>query len=238
MINAYACHKYSKNSGEGEQGEEILAYLPLVRYHASRLAMGLPAHISQEDLVQAGVLGLMEAYHRFDPKRGIKFETFATPRIRGAMLDELRNLSWLPRSLFKQMRDLEQVLQELRARLGREPEEEEIAQELGIPPAKLQKLLQDINCSALISLEETLFSLPADADASDALDKLLDKEELQRLKEAISKLPERYQQLLALYYQEELTLKEVGMVLGVSESRVCQLHAQIISRLRAQLTKV
>jgi len=131
---------------------------------------------------------------------------------------------------------LEQVLQQLRARLGREPEEEEIARELGISPSKLHKLLQDINCSALISLEETLFSLPADTDAGDALDKLLDEEELQRLQEAISKLPERYQQLLALYYQEELTLKEVGLVLGVSESRVCQLHAQIISRLRAQMS--
>src|SRR5690554_3905178 len=124
MINAYACQKKYQNNGADESDEEILTYLPLVRYHASRLALGLPSHISQDDLVQAGILGLIEAHRRFDPKRNIKFETFATPRIRGAMLDELRSLSWLPRSLFKQIRDLDQTVQKLNALLGREPEDD------------------------------------------------------------------------------------------------------------------
>ncbi|NLZ93483.1 MAG: FliA/WhiG family RNA polymerase sigma factor [Firmicutes bacterium] len=235
MINAYASNAYHKNSSVDDNTKAVLDYLPLVRYYASRLAMGLPAHIAEEDLVQAGVLGLLEAWQRYDAQRGVKFETFAAPRIRGAMLDELRSLSWLPRSLFKQMRDLEQTVQKLTVTLGREPKEEEIAAGLGVSVKKLHKILKDINCSSLVSLEEILFALPADNSAEGALEQLLAAEEEERLSDAIQKLPERYQQLLALYYQEGLTLKEIGLVLGVTESRVCQLHAQIISRLRSLL---
>ncbi|NLZ39601.1 MAG: FliA/WhiG family RNA polymerase sigma factor [Firmicutes bacterium] len=235
MIKAHAGSIYQKNKNIGDSEKAVLDYLPLVRYYASRLALGLPAHIAEEDLVQAGVLGLLEAWQRYDPQRGVKFETFAAPRIKGAMLDELRSLSWLPRSLFKQMRELEQAVQKLTVSLGREPEEEELAEALGISVSKLQKILKDINCSSLVSLEEILFALPADSTADGALEKLLAAEEEERLVAAIEKLPERYQQLLALYYQEGLTLKEIGLVLGVTESRVCQLHAQIISRLRSLL---
>ena len=235
MINAYVWQKYGKQQEKEEAAEAVLQYLPLVRYHASRLALGLPAHIAEEDLVQAGVLGLLEAYNRYDPQRGVKFETFAAPRIRGAMLDELRSLSWLPRSLFKQMRALDQAVQKLTSSLGREPEEQELADELGIPLQKLQKLLRDINCCALVSLEDTLFTPPAAAEEEGTLEKMVAEEERALLAEAIKRLPERYQQLLSLYYQEGLTLKEIGLVLGVTESRVCQLHAQILSRLRTAL---
>ena len=151
------------------------------------------------------------------------------------MLDELRSLSWLPRSLFKQMRALDQAVQKLTSSLGREPEEQELADELGIPLQKLQKLMRDINCSALVSLEDTLFAPPAAAEEEGTLEKMVAEEERALLAEAIKRLPERYQQLLSLYYQEGLTLKEIGLVLGVTESRVCQLHAQILSRLRTAL---
>jgi RNA polymerase sigma factor for flagellar operon FliA len=229
--------QYRRSSYEERTcGEDISRYLPLVRYHAGRLMLGLPAHVSREDLIQAGVLGLMEAMRRYDPSRGIKFETFASRRIRGAMLDELRNLSWLPRSLFKQMRELDKASQSLASRLGREPEEEEIAGELGVSPEKLHKIRTDINCSAVLSLEDTLFAPPAvNGPEVGALENIIAEEEKERLARAIKTLPERHQQILALYYQEKLTLKEIGLVLGVTESRVCQLHSRIISRLRALL---
>lgn len=216
--------------------ETVARYLPLVRYHAGRLILGLPAHINKEDLVQAGVLGLLEALKRFDPARGVKFETYASLRIRGAMLDELRSLSWLPRSLFRQMRALNTAEQKLVASLGREPTDEELAAELNMPQEKYRKLTAAINTAVTVSLEEVLFAAPpTNATEEFVLDRIIAEEEKERLAAAIAALPERYRQLLALYYQEGLTLKEVGLVLGISESRVCQLHSRIISRLRAVL---
>ncbi|NLM47073.1 MAG: FliA/WhiG family RNA polymerase sigma factor [Firmicutes bacterium] len=217
--------------------ETVARYLPLVRYHAGRLLLGLPAHINKEDLVQAGVLGLLEALKRFDPARGVKFETYASLRIRGAMLDELRSLSWLPRSLFRQMRALNAAEQKLAASLGREPTDEELAAELNMPQEKYRKLTAAINTAATVSLEEVLFAAaPGNGTEEFVLERIISEEEKERLAAAIAALPERYQQLLALYYQEGLTLKEVGLVLGITESRVCQLHSRIISRLRAELT--
>ena len=227
---------YREKNGAAS-AETVARYLPLVRYHAGRLLLGLPAHINKEDLVQAGVLGLLEALKRFDPARGVKFETYASLRIRGAMLDELRSLSWLPRSLFRQMRALNTAEQKLAASLGREPTDEELAAELNMPQEKYRKLTAAINTAATVSLEEVLFAAPpTNATEEFVLDRIIAEEEKERLAAAIAALPERYRQLLALYYQEGLTLKEVGLVLGISESRVCQLHSRIISRLRAELT--
>ncbi|NLN06514.1 MAG: FliA/WhiG family RNA polymerase sigma factor [Firmicutes bacterium] len=226
---------YREKNGAAS-AETVARYLPLVRYHAGRLLLGLPAHINKEDLVQAGVLGLLEALKRFDPARGVKFETYASLRIRGAMLDELRSLSWLPRSLFRQMRALNTAEQKLAASLGREPTDEELAAELNMPQEKYRKLTAAINTAATVSLEEVLFAAPpTNATEEFVLDRIIAEEEKERLAAAIAALPERYRQLLALYYQEGLTLKEVGLVLGISESRVCQLHSRIISRLRAVL---
>jgi RNA polymerase sigma factor for flagellar operon FliA len=229
--------KYQDTKDEQLRMQLTTSYLPLVRLHAGRLAMALPQHVSRDDLLQSGVLGLMEALQRFDPSRGIKFETYAGQRIRGAMLDELRRLCWLPRTLFRRIRELDKVSQILASRLGRDPEEAELARELEMPLEELQKIMGQINCRSLLSLEDILFSPPAeDGPETEVLEKLIAEEESTQLASAIEKLPERYRRLLALYYQEEMTLKEIGLILGVSESRVCQLHAQVIARLRTLLT--
>ncbi|MBT9139460.1 MAG: RNA polymerase sigma factor FliA [Dehalococcoidia bacterium] len=230
--------KYQETKAEGVHSELVSQYLPLVRLHAGRLALGLPAHVNRDDLVQAGVLGLLEAMQRFDPNRGVRFESFATLRIRGAMLDELRRLCWLPRSLLRQMREVDRASQALAAKLGREPELEEVADCLQIAVEQLRKTVTMINCGTVLSIEDTLFAAPeTEGQEIATLDHLIVAEEKERLAAAIKELPERQQQLLALYYQEELTLKEVGLVLGVSESRVCQLHARIVARLRSALTE-
>lgn len=236
MIGANLWEKYRETRDEGLQNQLIEQCLPLVRLHAARIAPGLPRHICRDDLIQAGVLGLMEAVKRYDPGRGVKFETFAGLRIRGAMVDELRRLSWLPRSLFREMREIDRAAQAAASRLGREPEDDELAAELGMPLEKLQKVMGEINCAALVSLEDSLFAVPA-VDGPDVaiMERLIAQEEKERLAAAIEALPERYRQLLAHYYQEGLTLKETGLVLGVTESRVCQLHARIIARLRTAL---
>jgi RNA polymerase sigma factor for flagellar operon FliA len=154
------------------------------------------------------------------------------------MLDELRRLCWLPRSLLRQMREVDRASQLLAAKLGREPELEEVADYLQLAVEQLRKTLTMINCGAVLSMEDTLFAAPeAEGPETTTLERLIAVEEKERLAAAIKELPERQQQLLALYYQEELTLKEVGLVLGVSESRVCQLHARIVARLRTALTE-
>jgi RNA polymerase sigma factor for flagellar operon FliA len=230
--------KYIETQDEASQEALVSEYLPLVRLHAGRLALGLPAHVNRDDLIQAGLLGLLDAMRRFDPSRGIKFETFAAQRVRGAMLDELRRLCWLPRSLVKEMRELDRAAQAMATELGRDPEDEELADKLSMPVEKLRKVHTEINCSAVMSLDELLFVSPAvDGPEVDTLDRLIAQEEKERLAAAIESLPERYRHLLALYYQEGLTLKEVGLVLEVSESRVCQLHARILARLRVLLTE-
>lgn len=236
MSGANVWVKYQETKEEGLQETLVEKYLPLVRLHAGRLALGLPAHVNRDDLLQAGMLGLLEALQRFDPTSGVKFESFAALRIRGAMLDELRRLCWVPRSVVREMREMDRAVQELATQLGREPAEEEIAEKMGITIPQLRKITGMINSSSLLSLEDTLLAVPAvDGPEVEALDRLIAAEDRQRLAEAIGQLPERHQQLLALYYQEDLTLKEVGLVLGVTESRVCQLHARIIARLRTAL---
>lgn len=236
MSRSNLFEKYQDTKEESVQGDLVSQYLPLVRLHAGRLALGLPPHVNRDDLVQAGVLGLLEAMQRFDPGRGVRFESFATLRIRGAMLDELRRLCWLPRTLIREMREMDRATQQLAGTLGREPEEAELAEYLNKPLEQLQKTVTMINCGAVISLEDTLFAPPhVDGPDVTALDRLIAEEEKERLAAAVELLPERHRQLLSLYYREDLTLKEVGLVLGVSESRVCQLHARILARLRTIL---
>jgi len=215
---------------ECARGKLVDRYLPLVQLHAAHLAAGLPRHVSREDLVQSGVLGMLEALKRFDPKRGIKFETYAGRRIRGAMLDELRRLSWLPRSLFRQMRDLDRASQSLSGNLGREPSESELATEMGVSLLELQKTVRQIYKSMVLSLEDK--QRVPDPAGDRALESIIDREEKELLARAIDTLEERYRLILALYYQENLRLKEIGLILGVSESRVCQLHARAVDKLR------
>jgi len=226
-------HKYREAKDGTEQNEMVAAYLPLVRLQAGRLALGLPPHVSREDLLHSGVLGLLESLQRFDPSQGAKFETYAALRIRGAMLDELRRNCWMPRSLVRQMREMALAHAGLTARLGREPTEAELAAETGLKPEALHKTVAEINCASFLSLEELLFCPEAEDGETAPLEALLAGEEKDMLAAALDALPERERLLLALYYQEELTLKEIGLVLGVSESRVCQLHARALARLRA-----
>ncbi|MBP5980920.1 MAG: RNA polymerase sigma factor FliA [Halomonas sp.] len=224
--------------GRIKQGELLAQYMPLVRRHALTLQVRLPASIELDDLIQAGTVGLLEALGRFDAAQGASFATFASQRIRGAMVDELRTRDWMPRSVRRAARAMDDTVRRLEQQLGRPPEEKEIALELDMPLDEYQQLLNDTNNGQLLPFEELVADggEPASFDVSNLpFEKLLDEQQRQTLITAIEALPEREKLLMALYYQEELNLKEVGAVLGVTESRVSQLHSQAISRLRARL---
>lgn len=225
----------------------ILKYLHLVRYVVSRLPITLPVSIAQEDLVSYGTMGLMEAVERYDLSRGLKFETYAVTRIRGAIIDQLRFQDWVPRGVRKRSKDMSDAMARLEEKLGRTPTEEELAEEMGISKAKLKVILSESN-NLLVSLDESrgdesagsntsLIDLVEDKNSPDPQAELEAGELKRRLAEAIGKLPEREKLLIALYYHENMTLKEIGEVISVSESRVCQLHAQAILRLRGALSQ-
>ncbi len=241
-------HQY-KNSPDSPQLREklILKYLHLVRYVVSRLPITLPVSIAQEDLVSYGTMGLMEAVERYDLSRGLKFETYAVTRIRGAIIDQLRFQDWVPRGVRKRAKDLQEAMARLEEKLGRNPTEDELAEELGVTKHKLKMILSESN-NLLISLDESrgddssgstasLMDLVEDKNSPDPQAELESGELRRRLAEAIGKLPEREKLLIALYYHENMTLKEIGEVISVSESRVCQLHAQAILRLRGALSQ-
>ncbi|CEP38115.1 MULTISPECIES: RNA polymerase sigma factor FliA [Halomonadaceae] len=224
--------------GRIKQNELLTQYMPLVRRQALTLQVRLPASIELDDLIQAGMVGLLEALGRFDATQGATFATFASQRIRGAMMDELRTRDWLPRSVRRSARAVDRAVRQLEQQLGRAPEEHEIAHHLEMPLSDYQQLLNDTNSGQLLPFEE----LVADGGepishelGNSPFEQLLDGQQRQTLIDAIEALPEREKLLMALYYQEELNLKEVGAVLGVTESRVSQLHSQAVSRLRARL---
>ncbi|WP_346797090.1 RNA polymerase sigma factor FliA [Halomonas sp. Bachu 37] len=224
--------------GRINQSELLAQYMPLVRRQALSLQVRLPSCIELDDLIQAGMVGLLEALGRFDASQGASFATFASQRIRGAMVDELRTRDWLPRSVRRSARAMDEAVRRLEQVLGRPPEEHEIAAELEMPLEAYRQLLSDTNSGQLLPFEalvEESGEPAGDIAAHLPFETLLDGQQRQRLIEAIEQLPEREKLLMALYYQEELNLKEVGAVLGVTESRVSQLHSQAISRLRARL---
>lgn len=224
--------------GRIKQSELLTQYMPLVRRQALTLQVRLPASIELDDLIQAGMVGLLEALGRFDATQGATFATFASQRIRGAMMDELRTGDWLPRSVRRSARAVDSAVRQLEQQLGRAPEENEIAQHLEMPLSEYQQLLNDTNSGQLLPFEELVADggEPSNNElANSPFEQLLDGQQRQTLIEAIEALPEREKLLMALYYQEELNLKEVGAVLGVTESRVSQLHSQAVSRLRARL---
>jgi RNA polymerase sigma factor FliA len=225
----------------------ILKYLHLVRYVVSRLPISLPVSIAQEDLISYGTMGLMEAVERYDLSRGLKFETYAVTRIRGSIIDQLRFQDWVPRGVRKRSKDVSDAMTRMEEKLGRNPTEDELAEEMGINKNKLKTILAESN-NLLISLDETrgddssgsnasLMDLVEDKNSPDPQAELEAGELRRRLAEAIGKLPEREKLLIALYYHENMTLKEIGEVISVSESRVCQLHAQAILRLRGALSQ-
>ncbi|MGQ9531329.1 MAG: FliA/WhiG family RNA polymerase sigma factor [Desulfotomaculales bacterium] len=238
--------EYQRTRDPRLRQELILAHLPLVKYLAGRLAVRVPACLGQEDLESCGILGLIEAVEKYDPSQGTSFTGYAYHRIRGAMLDEIRRLNWVPRGTWQKL----QRLSESRQRLEREYDgaaipEEVLAAEAGITPAELQRIRRQMAQGTLISLDEAAagaegesFSwgevLP-DPGSPDPLALLEEAEARELLARAVEELPERDRLVLALYYQEGLTLKEIGRVLDVSESRVCQLHGRAIARLREKL---
>jgi RNA polymerase sigma factor for flagellar operon FliA len=239
--------EYRKTSDPGLRDRLILTYAPLVKYVAGRLGSGLPAHVDEGDLVSYGLLGLIGAIERYEPDRDVKFETYAIARIRGAIIDELRAMDWVPRSVRSRAREIERAIAELEAKLGTAPTDEQIADKVGITVPELEDSLTEIARSSIAALDElwtvsgsdgdqiALIDTIEDTDAPDPQSSLSQTEMREALAEAIARLPEREKLVVTLYYYEELTLREIGEVLTVTESRVSQLHTKAILRLKARL---
>jgi len=238
-----------KSSGDVDARERlILQYAPLVKYVASRVATGLPASVDQADLVSYGMFGLIDALQKFEPVRGNKFETYAIPRIRGAIIDELRAMDWVPRSVRFKQREIEKALADLESMLKRQPTEKELAERLGMSMHELHEVITQISFVSVLALDETV-SVGADRGEKVSLvDTLADKgfdpstgvesqETRGLLAAAINELSEREKIVVTLYYFEGLTLAEIGEILGVTESRVCQIHTKAVGGLRGQLSE-
>lgn len=230
--------------GQLDRDAMIRQYSPLVRRLAHHMMAKLPANVQVDDLIQVGLIGLSEALVRFEASQGVQFETFATQRIRGAMIDELRENDWMSRGSRKSQKDIEQALRRLEHQLGRSPTESEIAAELGMDLSDYQSLLGKVRGTQLVYLEDMrgdnddeggfLDRHVGDSDA-DPMNVLRDQRLRQSLVNAIKTLPEREQYIMSMYYENDMNLKEIASVLGVTESRVCQLHSQSIARLRAKM---
>jgi len=237
-----------RDSGEA-RNRLVLAYAPLVKYVADRLAISLPRNVDVADLISQGVIGLFDALEKFQPDRGVKFETYALARIRGAILDGLRASDWVPRTVRRRARELEQTVARIEGELGRSATDREIMEALGVGPREYYRWLREVRAATLTSLDEVWNPEASEdsrlsfrdmiSDEEPGPEQHIEEEELRRLlAEAIDRLPERERLIIALYYYEGLTLKEIGNVLGVSESRVCQLHTKSIMRLRGYLRRV
>jgi RNA polymerase sigma factor for flagellar operon FliA len=239
--------EYRETRDQALRNRLILTYAPLVKYVAGRLGSGLPAHVDEADLASYGLLGLIGAIERYDPRRDVKFETYAIARIKGAIIDELRAMDWVPRSVRSRAREIERGMGELEAKLGRAPSDEELARKLGISEEELEESLTDIARSSIAALDElwtvsgsggdqiALIDTIEDESAPDPQGTLSQTELKEAIADAIARLPEREKLVVTLYYYEELTLREIGEVLGVTESRVSQLHTKAVLRLKSHL---
>ena len=229
--------------------EVIIQYSPMIKYVANRIAMRLPPHIEVDDLISVGVLGLMDAITKYDSSRGAKFKTYAEFRVRGAILDELRSMDWVPRSIRQKASKVDKVVQGLQAKLRRTPEDEEVAQEMGLSLDQFHETLNETKSIPIFSLED-LGIAKESGDQQSLLDCLAGKADadpqtqvrLVELKEIIAKaidaLPEKERLMVSLYYYEELTMKEIGAVLDITESRVSQIHSKAVYRLRTKLKAI
>ena len=232
---------YTAN-GLSDKDQCIKEYAPLVKRIAHHLMARLPSSVSVDDIIQAGMIGLLEAAGRYDELRGAQFETFAAQRIRGAMLDELRQADWMPRSLRRDMRRIEAAMSQLQQRLGMPPSETEVARELGMSLVEYQQMLFESRGAQLMYYEdfhgeddEDFFDRHDVDSNADPLNLLQDEHFREALIQAINNLPERERMLMGMHYEQEMNLREIGEVMGVSESRVCQLHSQAVARLRSSL---
>ena len=241
--------RYKVDGDEKARERLVVAYSPLVKFIAGRMASGLPSHVEESDLISYGLLGLIGAIERFDTEREIKFETFAVARIKGAIIDELRSLDWVPRSVRARARQVERAHQKLEAKLQRAPTDEEMAAELEISVEDFHGVLLEIANSSVLALDDLwTFADPEGGSQVSVLDTIQDpggidpeseaqaSEVKDRLADAIESLPERERLVIALYYYENLTLREIGEVLGVTESRVSQLHTKAVIGLRSRFT--
>ena len=227
----------------------IRQYMPLVKYVAGKVAVGMPGNVDVDDLVGFGQFGLLDAINKFDPEKNVKFKTYAVTRIRGAIFDELRQMDWVPRSVRQKSREIEDTIVELESRLGRTASDEEIASAMNMSLDDFHHAMLKVSGTSVLSLNDVWYS-GEDSDKmsiGDSIespsslnpDVIVEREEIKRvITEAINELPEKEKMVLVLYYHEDLTFKEIGQVLQVSESRISQLHASANTRLRAKLTNI
>ncbi len=240
--------EYKANGGERLRERLILHYSPLVKYVAGRVGVGLPPNIEQADLVSYGIFGLIDAIQKFDLDRAIKFETYAISRIKGAIIDELRSIDWIPRSVRSKAREVEKAYASLEAKLHRTPSESEVAAELGIALEDLHAIFSQVSFVNVVALDEllsaggekgdklSLVDTLEDTKAEDPVQAFESEETKYLLAKAINTLPEREKIVVTLYYYEGLTLAEIGQVLGVTESRICQMHTKAVLQLRGKLS--
>lgn len=235
---------YGQHRDHALRDRLVLHYAPLVKYVAGRVGTGLPAHVEVSDLIQSGIFGLVDAIEKFEPERGLKFETYAMQRIRGAILDDLRAQDWVPRTVRGRAREVERGIERLGAKLQRTPNDHELAGELGLTVDELHDVYAQLQLTSVVALDElaaagrganSLADILEDETAEDPVALLVDQDNRRALAEAIGLLVERDRVVVTLYYFENLTLAEIGRVLGVTESRVCQLHTRAVLRLRAKL---
>jgi RNA polymerase sigma factor for flagellar operon FliA len=240
---------YKASGDDGLRERLILHYSPLVKYVAGRVGVGLPSNIEQSDLVSYGIFGLIDAIDKFDLERAIKFETYAINRIRGAIIDELRSIDWIPRSVRAKARNVEKAYAELEAGLHRTPTEAEVAEHMGIALGDLHAIFSQVSYVNVVALDEllnvggekgdklSLVDTLEDHKAEDPVASFESEETKHLLAQAINALPEREKIVVTLYYYEGLTLAEIGQVLGVTESRICQMHTKAVMQMRVKLAE-
>ena len=241
--------EYRKTKSPKLRDKFIRQYMPLVKYVAGKVAVGMPSNVEFDDLVGFGQFGLLDAINKYDPSKNVKFKTYAVTRIRGAIFDELRSMDWVPRSVRQKSREIEDTIVDLEAKLGRSASDTEIAGELKISEDEYHKTIMKISGTSILSLNEVWYSGDDNDSASlgDTIespsamnpDIMAEREEVRKvIIEAINELPEKEKKVIILYYHEDLTFKEIGEVLEVSESRISQLHTKANMRLRAKLTNI
>ena len=241
--------EYRKTKSTQLRDKFIRQYMPLVKYVAGKLAVGMPGSVEFDDLVGFGQFGLLDAIEKFDPGKNVKFKTYAVTRIRGAIFDELRQLDWVPRSVRQKSREIEDTIVELESKLGRTATDAEIAEKLGVSESEYQQTVMKVSGTSVLSLNDVWYSgndndhmsIGDSIESPSSLnpDVIVEREEIRKvIIEAINELPEKEKMVIVLYYHEDLTFKEIGQVLEVSESRISQLHTKANLRLRAKLTNL
>ncbi|MBQ0004185.1 MAG: RNA polymerase sigma factor WhiG [Treponema sp.] len=241
--------EYKKTRSPQLRDKFIRQYMPLVKYVAGKLAVGMPGSVEFDDLVGFGQFGLLDAIEKFDPGKNVKFKTYAVTRIRGAIFDELRQLDWVPRSVRQKSREIEDTIVDLESKLGRTATDAEIAERMGVSEAEYQQTVMKVSGTSVLSLNDVWYSgndndhmsIGDSIESPSSLnpDVIVEREEIRKvIVEAINELPEKEKMVIVLYYHEDLTFKEIGQVLDVSESRISQLHTKANLRLRAKLTNL